>query len=117
MNRLLKKSLNNLRRKNRIRSKVNGTSERPRLAVYISNLHVSAQIINDETSTTIVHVTTVGKKLEGSMTNKAKWVGAEIAKKAKKAKISKVVLDRSGKMYHGRIKVLADTAREEGLEF
>jgi large subunit ribosomal protein L18 len=85
--------------------------------VHISNLHVSAQIINDETHRTLVAVSTVGSKATGTKTDKAAWVGAEIAKKAKTAKVNKVVFDRAGKLYHGRVKALADAARGEGLEF
>ena len=117
MNRHLKKVQNLKLRKNRVRSTVSGTTERPRLSVSVSNLHISAQIINDETSTTIASATTVGKKLTGSMTEKAAIIGAEIAKNAKKAKVSKVVFDRNGRIYHGRVKALADAARAEGLEF
>jgi large subunit ribosomal protein L18 len=109
---------NQLRRKQRIRKTVAGTTSRPRLSVYISNMHVSAQIINDESQQTIVAATTIGAKdAKGSLTDKAIWVGTEIGRKAKKAKIPCVVLDRNGKLYHGRIKALADAARAEGLEF
>lgn len=109
---------NRAQRKYRIRANVVGTSERPRLSVYISNTNVSAQIINDADSKTLVAVTSVGAKAAtGTMTEKAAWVGAEIAAKAGKAKITKVVFDRSGRKYHGRIKALADAAREKGLEF
>jgi large subunit ribosomal protein L18 len=104
-------------RKRRIRSTVSGTSERPRLSVHVSNLHVSAQIIDDTAHKTLVAVSTVGSKQNGSRSEKAAWVGGEIAKKAKTAKIKQVVFDRSGKLYHGRVKALADAARKEGLEF
>ncbi len=117
MNRLNKKIQNVASRKNRIRSTVSGTSERPRLTVTISNLHVSAQIIDDTTFKTLVAATTIGKKNSGTMTEKAAKVGKDIADKAKKAKITKVVFDRNGKKYHGRVKALADAARAEGLEF
>lgn len=118
MNRLTKKTTNLKRRKYRIRSTISGTTDRPRLSVTISNIHISAQIIDDSKATTIVAATTIGqKKLTGSMTEKAAFVGTEIAKKAKTAKIKKVVFDRNGKLYHGRIKALADAARAEGLEF
>jgi large subunit ribosomal protein L18 len=111
--------LNNLlRRKNRIRSVVSGTSERPRLTVFISNKHISAQLIDDTKHTTIAAITTVGQKAAtGTMTAKAEWVGTEIAKKAVAAKIKAVVFDRNGKLYHGRVKALADAARAGGLEF
>jgi len=105
------------RRANRVRKTVNGTSDRPRLAVSVSNLHITAQIINDENGKTLAYATTVGQKMTGTMTEKAAQVGADIAKKAKKAKVTKVVFDRSGRKYHGRVKALADAAREVGLEF
>lgn len=111
--------VNNLiRRKHRIRSVVTGTTERPRLSVFVSNKHVSAQLIDDTKHHTIAAITTVGQKAAtGTMTEKAAWVGAEIAKKAKTAKVKAVVFDRNGKLYHGRVKALADAARAGGLEF
>ena len=97
---------------------VTGTTERPRLSVYISAQHVTAQIIDDTTSKTLVYVTTVGsKQASKNLTERATWVGAEIAKKAKVAKIKTIVFDRNGRLYHGRIKALADAARAGGLEF
>ena len=109
--------LNKQLRKNRVRATVSGTTERPRLSVTISNLHVSAQIIDDTTSKTLAAATTVGSKAKGSMTEKCAELGAEIAKSAKKKKITKVVFDRNGRQYAGRLKALADAARKEGLEF
>ena len=111
--------VNNLaRRKNRIRHVVTGTTERPRLTVFVSNKHISAQLIDDTKHATIAGITTVGQKAAtGTMTERAEWVGAEIAKKAKAAKIKAVVFDRNGRLYHGRIKALADAARAGGLEF
>ena len=117
MAKLTLKQANKLQRANRVRSIVHGTTERPRLSVHVSNLHVSAQIINDDDHKTLAAVSTVGQKVSGSLTEKAAWAGAEIAKKAKTAKVSKVVFDRGGKLYHGRVKALADAARKEGLEF
>lgn len=117
MKRLVKKALNRSLRKARIRSTVHGTAERPRLSVFISNTQVSAQVIDDVKAVTLASSTTVGTKVEGSLAEKAAWVGADIAKKAKKAKVSKVVLDRNGRAYAGRLKALADAARAEGLEF
>lgn len=119
MNRLDKKVQNLARRKNRVRANLSGTSERPRLTVSISNLHVTAQIIDDSKQTTLVYVSTVGNKAAatGTMTERAAVIGKEIAKKAKAAKITKIVFDRNGRLYHGRIKALADAAREGGLEF
>lgn len=105
-------------RKRRIRATVHGIAERPRMSVYISNVNVSVQIIDDAAGKTLVSVTTTGNKsAKGTMSEKAAWAGAEIAAKAKAAKITQVVFDRSGRKYHGRIKALADAAREKGLEF
>ena len=118
MNLLAKKLHNRKQRKNRIRSVVNGTAERPRLNVFISNMHITAQLIDDTTHKTLVYVTTVGNKAAvGTMTEKAAIIGAEIAKQAKAAKVSTVVFDRGGKLYHGRVAALADAARKAGLEF
>lgn len=114
---LQKKLLNKRLRKNRVRARVNGTADRPRLTVFISNKHISAQIIDDTKGITIVSATTVGTKLAGSMTELAAKVGSDIAKKAKKAKINAVVFDRNGRQYAGRLSALADAARKEGLEF
>jgi large subunit ribosomal protein L18 len=105
-----------IQRRRRVRSKIKGTAERPRLSVHISNKHISAQIINDDTQKTLAYVTTVGRKLSGTMTDKAVWVGSEIAKKAKKSNLKKVVFDRGERKYHGRVKALAEAARNEGLE-
>ena len=113
VNKLLNKSL----RKARVRAKVSGTTDRPRLTVTISNMHVSAQLIDDSSATTIAAATTVGKKATGTLSEKAATVGSEIAKKALKAKVSTVVFDRNGRAYAGRLKALADAARKEGLEF
>jgi large subunit ribosomal protein L18 len=112
------KQRNRTLRKKRIRAVVSGTAERPRLSVHISNLHVSAQLIDDTAHKTIAAVSTVGSKIaKGTMTEKAASVGADIAAKAKAAKIKQVVFDRNGKLYHGRVKALADAARNAGLEF
>lgn len=104
-------------RKGRVRAKISGTAERPRLTVTISNLHVSAQLIDDVAQKTLVSATTVGLKAKGSKTELAAKIGTEIAKKAKKAKINTVVFDRNGRQYAGRLHALADAARKEGLEF
>lgn len=118
MNRLERTTQNLARRKARIRKITIGTAERPRLSVFISATHVSAQIIDDSKHTTIVAVSTVGNKAaKGTMTEKAELIGQEIAKRAKDKKIKAVVFDRNGRLYHGRIKALADKAREGGLEF
>ena len=112
-----KKVLNHSLRKARVRAKISGTAERPRLTVTISNTHISAQLIDDDTQHTLAAATTVGTKAKGTMTERAALVGADIAKKAKKNKISQVVFDRNGRQYAGRLKALADAARNEGLEF
>ena len=117
MSNLAKKLLNRNLRKNRVRAKVSGNAERPRLSVTISNMHVSAQLIDDTKGATIASATTVGKKTTGTMTEKAASVGADVAKKAVKAKVKTVVFDRNGRQYAGRLKALADAARKEGLEF
>ncbi|MBC7581496.1 50S ribosomal protein L18 [Aeromicrobium sp.] len=118
MSKLTTKQANRLQRANRVRTAVQGTADRPRLSVHVSNLHVSAQIINDDTHTTLAAVSTVGQKAAtGTMSERATWIGSEIAKKAKAAKINKVVFDRGSKLYHGRVKALADAARNAGLEF
>lgn len=117
MENIKKTSLNRTLRKARVRAKVIGTTDRPRLTVSISNRNVSAQIINDETGRTLVASTTVGSKQSGPMSDQAAFVGTEIAKKAKKAKITKVVLDRNGRQYAKRLSAFGDAARQEGLEF
>ena len=114
---LKKKLLNRGLRKNRVRAKVTGTAERPRLSVTISNKHVSAQLIDDAAGKTLAAATTVGVKAPGSITEQAAQVGTDIAKKAKKAKINAVVFDRNGRQYAGRLAALADAARKEGMEF
>lgn len=117
MSALGKKLLNKSLRKNRVRSKISGTAQRPRLSVTISNKHVSAQLIDDASGHTLAASTTVGAKQTGSLKEQSAWIGAEIAKKAKKAKITAVVFDRNGRQYAGRLSALADAAREGGLEF
>lgn len=109
---------NRAQRHSRVRAVVSGTAQRPRLSVHVSNLHVSAQLIDDTAGKTLAQVSTVGQKtVKGTMTEKAAWVGTEIAAKAKAAKIKQVVFDRGGKLYHGRVAALADAARKAGLEF
>ena len=117
MNNLAHKLLNRSLRKARVRAVVHGTAERPRLSVTISNMHVSAQAIDDVKGNTIASATTVGKKIDGTMTEKCAKIGTEFAKKAKKAKITTVVFDRNGRKYAGRLSAFADAARKEGLEF
>lgn len=117
MSNLGKKSLNQGLRKNRVRAKISGTSDRPRLTVSISNKHVSVQLIDDVKQQTIASSTTVGTKQTGTITEQAAFVGTDIAKKAKKAKIEAIVFDRNGHRYAKRLNALAEAARKEGLRF
>ena len=117
-----KVSRNDMRkeRHSRIRESLSGTAVRPRLSVFRSNANITAQIIDDEKGVTLVSVSTLEKELKianGGNVEAAKLVGAEIAKRAKKAKIEEVVFDRGGYLYHGRVKALAEAARENGLKF
>ena len=105
------------RRIARVRSQVRGTEARPRLAVAITNKNITAQIINDETATTLAYATTVKSDAKGTMSEKAAAIGEQIAKSAKAKKITTVVFDRHGKLYHGRLHALAEAARKNGLEF
>lgn len=118
---MLKKIAKNeerLRRHARVRKRINGTPECPRLNVFRSNSHIHAQIIDDVNGKTLVSTSSVQLKLEnGSNIEAAKTVGAAIAKAALEAKITNVVFDRGGYVYHGRVKALADSAREAGLKF
>ncbi len=111
-----------LHRKERIRKKVSGSTERPRLTVYKSLKHLHAQVIDDGTGRTLVAASTLSKELKGKLDEgdkkaAAKQVGLLIAEKCKGAKIEKVVFDRNGNPYHGRIAAVADGAREGGLQF
>ena len=117
MSALDKKLVNRSLRAARVRAKVSGTTERPRLTVTISNKHVSAQLVDDIKQHTVAAATTVGSKQTGTMTEQAALVGADIAKKAKKAKITAIVFDRNGRKYAQRLAALADAARKEGLQF
>lgn len=102
----------------RIRTKLRGTAERPRLAVYFSNKNVYAQLINDETGKTICSASTKEKGATGSANvATATKVGETIAERAQAASISTVVFDRGGFSFHGKVKALADAAREKGLKF
>ncbi len=118
MDTLARKLHNRAQRQGRIRSVISGTAKRPRLRVHVSNTHITAQLIDDDAGKTLGYVTTVGQKsVPGPMSQKAEWVGTEIAKQAKAAKVKSVVFDRGGKLYHGRVAALADAARKAGLEF
>ena len=102
----------------RIRTKMQGSTERPRLNVYRSLNHIYAQVIDDSQGVTIVSASTVSSKIKtGGNVAAAKEVGKLVAERAKEKGITKVVFDRGGYLYHGRIKALADAAREAGLEF
>ncbi len=103
-------------RRRRVRAKVSGTSQRPRLSVKISHQHVTAQLIDDTKQATLAYVSTVGAKVSGSLTAKAAWTGEQIADQAAKHKVTKVVLDRGSRLYHGRLHALAEAARAKGLE-
>ena len=106
------------RRHERIRNKVSGTATCPRLSVFRSNKHIHAQIIDDVAGNTLVSASSVELKMEnGSNVEAAKKVGTELAKRAIKAKIENVCFDRGGYIYHGRVKALAEAAREAGLKF
>lgn len=104
-------------RKRRVRAKIFGTTEVPRLAVAVSLSHIQAQIIDDVNGKTLCASSDLIIKEKKTKTEKAILVGADIAEKAKALKIKKVVFDRGSKIYHGRIKALADSARKKGLEF
>jgi large subunit ribosomal protein L18 len=103
----------------RIRRKVSGTTERPRLAIHYSNQHIYAQVIDDTVGRTLVAASTLDKSIEKASSNveSAQKVGKLIAERAKGSNIGNVVFDRGGHLYHGKVKALADAAREGGLQF
>ncbi len=103
----------------RIRRKVTGTAERPRLAVHYSNQHIYAQVIDDASGKTLLSASTLDKSFESAAANiaSAQKVGQLLAERAKGSNISAVVFDRGGHLYHGKVKALADAAREAGLQF
>ena len=110
------------RRHRRIRRNLAGTSERPRLAVFRSNTHIYAQVIDDDAQQTLVAASTLDKDLKAELSSTATQeasaaVGSLLAKRAKAKGIEKVVFDRGGNLYHGRVKALAEAAREAGLDF
>jgi large subunit ribosomal protein L18 len=117
---MTQKSIDKVKR--RIRQKVKGTSEKPRLSVFRSNNHIYAQLIDDVIGKTILSSSTLDKSISSELDSTSTCeasilVGKLLAKKSLEAKIDKVVFDRGGHIYHGRIKALADAAREEGLKF
>lgn len=108
--------------KARIRNKVKGTTARPRLSIYRSNQHIYAQVIDDALGKTLVSSSTLDKEVKamiqsGSSCEASQNVGKVIAQKSLKQQIDTVIFDRGGRIYHGRVKALADAAREEGLNF
>jgi large subunit ribosomal protein L18 len=116
------RELGRIKRKMRIRKKVFGTSERPRLTVFRSDKHIYAQIIDDTLGATVVDASTLSaefKEIEGvkGKTSAAERIGDLVARKAQEKGISKVVFDRNGFIYHGRVQALADAARKAGLDF
>lgn len=114
----ISKNFKRKRRHIRLRTKISGTAARPRLNVYRSNAHIHAQIIDDQAHVTLVSASSVSLKLEnGGNKEAAQKVGAEIAKAALAKGIDNVVFDRGGFIFHGRIKALADAAKEAGLKF
>jgi large subunit ribosomal protein L18 len=110
-----------IRRHRRVRKKIHGTAQRPRLAVYRSNKHLVAQLIDDDSGRTMLSASSLEAEFRGKQSggnvSAAKAVGGLVAQRAKQAGISKVVFDRGGFLYHGRIAALAEAAREGGLEF
>lgn len=106
-----------IKRHKKIRQNISGSNETPRLCVFRSNASIYAQIIDDNVHATLVSSSSLELKLKGNNLETAVSVGKDIAEKAKKAKIKKVVFDRGGYLYHGRVKALAEAARENGLEF
>ena len=117
-----KKRMGHLRRRKRVRQKISGTGNRPRLAVFRSLKHIYAQLINDELGETVAEASTLSPELKENLSNggniaAAESVGTLIAQKAKQREIEVVVFDRGGHLYHGRIKALAEAARAEGLKF
>jgi large subunit ribosomal protein L18 len=116
----LTKDERRIRIKRRIRKKISGTQEKPRLTVFRSNTQFYAQLVNDIAGTTLVSVSSLDSSLKeqkGNKTDQAKLVGKLAATKSKEAGISEVVFDRNGYLYHGRVKAFADAAREGGLKF
>ena len=122
MDRSKQKYIARHKRKKRVRKKIIGTRQRPRLSVFRSLKHIYAQIIDDEAGNTLISASTLSPELKDSPSTQgnvsaAKQVGTLIARRAKEHQIESVIFDRGGNLYHGRIKALADAAREEGLQF
>ena len=122
MDKLQKKKAGLKRRQRRVRAKIFGTAERPRLSVHRTNAHIYAQVINDETGNTLVAASTLDAEIKGQLNEKSKTEAAElvgkvVAERALKAGIKQVVFDRGGYLYTGRVAALADGARKAGLDF
>lgn len=113
----LLKQARSLRRKRRVGAKLFGTANRPRLVVTRSLQHMSCQLIDDATGHTLASVSDITVKATGNKTERAKQIGTAIAQAAQSKKITAVVFDRSGHLYHGRVKALAEAARAAGLQF
>ena len=113
----LTKEQRRLRIKRRIRKIISGTAERPRLSVFRSNTQISVQLIDDNEGKTLLSLSKDIAEKKGTKTEQATYVGAAVAEKAKAAGIETVVFDRNGYLYHGRVKALADAARNGGLKF
>jgi|TARA_Y100001960_G_C14724707_1_gene854299 large subunit ribosomal protein L18 len=114
---MLQKTLKRLRRKNRVRAKISGTASRPRLAVFRSNTNIYVQAIDDVSGKTLCASSDLKMTKEGTKTEMASKVGADLANKLNELKIETVVFDRGGFAYHGRVKALAEAVREAGLKF
>ena len=117
MKKLQKKQAGLRRRHTRVRGKISGTAERPRLTVFRSNSQIYAQVIDDVKGVTLASASSLGIKDKMTKTEKAAQVGKAIAENAIKAGVTEVVFDRNGYLYHGRVQQLADAAREAGLKF
>lgn len=122
MDKMKKRDTGHIRRKRRVRAKVSGTAERPRLCVTRTNTNIYAQVIDDTSGNTIVSASTLDKEFKdqnktGGNLEAAEFVGNLVGKRAVEAGITSVVFDRSGRIYHGRVKALADAARDAGLKF
>lgn len=122
MSTAIQKAASRLRRKRSIRKKISGTAERPRLSVYRSNKHIYVQVIDDVAGTTLASISTESPSVRESVSDKKKTeaaqvVGQKIAEKCKELSIENVIFDRNGFIYHGRVKAVAEGAREGGLKF
>jgi large subunit ribosomal protein L18 len=112
---IIRKRAGRVRRHRRVRRKIAGDSARPRLAVYRSNRHIYAQLVDDREARTLAQASSLEAKAQGDKKESAKAVGELIARRAKEAGIERAVLDRGGRLYHGRVRALAEAAREGGL--